>query len=106
MVRQRRLRNVISNAHDPKVEGYPTWIGQGRTNATAVPHVRSLCQRYKSGLFAFYGGHVITGTTAKEMSKGSQVYIYPICNRHNSHNSGYMEVKYNAKGVELKYWET
>jgi hypothetical protein len=105
--------NVIGSTHDPKVPDYPTWIGlwKNKCNGDAAP-TKCASEGYASDdthwtcSTTYFGGHVITGTVAKEMSKGSQVYIYPICNLHNSHNSGYMKVKNYPTGCELKYWET
>jgi hypothetical protein len=38
------------------------------------------------------------------MSKGSKVYIYPICKRHNGSDPNYMKSLYNPEGVQLNYW--
>lgn len=100
--------NVIGSTHDPKPYGYSSWIGlwADKCNGGSYP---SLCTSYdysdgKSGFTCssdFVGGHVIPGTVAQSVAKGSTVYIFPICKPHNNNNSIYMSRRQNPKGVVL-----
>jgi len=105
--------NVIGSTDDPKVDGM-SWIslwsdkcndGAGCAKCSSF-NFFSKDSDWKCQTDDFVGGHVITGTTAKSMSKGSTVYIFPICKRHNGSDPNYMKMLYNPKGVQLKYWET
>lgn len=103
--------NVIGSTNDPKVPGFPTWIGLWETkcNGNAGP---AYCSSYNyfsqdptkhcSGIFV--GGHVVSGTSTSSPPQGATVYIFPICQTHNANNGGYMKMKYNPKGVKLSYW--
>jgi hypothetical protein len=105
--------NVIGSTDDPKVDGL-SWItlwadkcnGGSGTDTCSSHNYYSVNSDWKCQTSDFVGGHVITGTTAKSMSKGSTVYIFPICKRHNGSDPNYMKSLYNPKGVQLKYWET
>ena len=106
-----QFANVIGSTYDPKITGYPTWIGLWRDKCNGGA-AASLCssQNYfssdssKTCSGGLLGGHVILGTTAQSESPGATVYIYPICVGHNNTNNGYMKVINNPTGVQLSYW--
>ena len=105
--------NVIGSTDDPKVGGV-SWVslwsdkcnGGNGTDTCSSFNFFSRDTEWKCQTNDFVGGHVITGILAKSMPKGSTVYIFPICKRHNGSDPNYMKSKYNPKGVQLKYWET
>lgn len=110
--RNKNFANVIGSTDDPKVRGYPTWIGLWRdkcndeeppTYCTSRNYFSEEPGRQCSG--GFVGGHVIPGTEASSMEEGDPVYIFPICGDHNAVDSSYMHVLYNQTGVKLRYWE-
>ena len=103
--------NVIGSTQDPKVQGFPTWIGlwENKCNGNIGAGICTSNNWFSNDPTRtcngpYIGGHVITGQTAMSMTQGSTVYIFPICTRHNSFNAGYMEVKFNPTGVQLSYW--
>lgn len=103
--------NVIGSTLDPKPSGVSSWLGlwrdkcHGGANPTKCSSYNwfSKDKSWKCN-DAFVGGHVILGTTAKSMAKGSTVYIFPICSVHNGSDPNYMEMLFNPTGVQLKYW--
>jgi hypothetical protein len=101
--------NVIGSTSDPKPPGYNSWI-QLWADACNGGHDTTHCSSYnyadgQSGFTCntdnFVGGHVIPGQSAKKMPKGSTVYIFPICKRHNGKDNIYMSSRYNPEGVVL-----
>ena len=95
--------NVIGSTSDPKIAGL-SWI-QVWANQFGVYPV--ICTSYQFNGFGcgntLYGGHVIGGTKAKVVAKGSNsVWIFPICVQHNNTNSVYMEALKYLKGIWLK----
>lgn len=103
--------NVIGSTNDPKPSGVTSWLGLWRDKCNGG-HNTDTCSSYNwfslnttwKCSTVFVGGHVITGTAAKYMSKNSTVYIFPICNVHNGSDPNYMKSLYNPVGVQLKYW--
>ena len=66
-----------------------------------------ICTSYQFGGFgcgnSLVGGHIILGTQAKIVAKGSNsVYIMPICIQHNNDDNVYMEALKYLKGIWLK----
>jgi hypothetical protein len=103
--------NVIGSTQDPKPSGVTSWL-ELWANKCNNGHDTTLCSSYNffskdttwTCTSVLVGGHVIPGTTAKSMAKGSTVYIYPICSRHNGSDPNSMKCLYNPKGVQLSYW--
>jgi hypothetical protein len=103
--------NVIGSTDDPKPVGVTSWL-ELWANKCNNGKDTDKCSSYnffsKDTTWTCtndsVGGHVIPGTTAKSMSKGSTVYIYPICKRHNGSDPNYMKSLYNPEGVQLNYW--
>lgn len=93
--------NVIGSTPDPKIGGN-SWIGLW-TNQFGVP---TICTSYNYGGFicntGLVGGHIILGTLAKVVAKGSNsVYIMPICSAHNNNNAVYMAALQYRDGIWL-----
>ena len=103
--------NVIGSTHDPQPPGVTSWLGLWADKCNGG-HDTTKCSSYN--FFSkdtkwvctttHVGGHIIPGTVAKSMAKGSTVYILPICSRHNGSDPNYMKSLYNPDGVQLKYW--
>lgn len=95
--------NVIGSTNDPKIAG-KTWINLWADQFGVYP---SICTSYHFNGFncgtSFVGGHIITGTVARTMPKGSDsVYIMPICRPHNNDDNVYMEALQYQDGIWLK----
>jgi hypothetical protein len=100
---QENLANVIGSTPDPKIAGL-TWIQLWANQFGTYPVI---CMSYQFGGFgcgnSLVGGHVITGTQAKAVAKGSNsVYIMPICIQHNNDDNVYMQALKYLKGIWLK----
>jgi hypothetical protein len=104
--------NVIGSTEDPKPSDVKSWLelwcekchgGNNPTRCSSYDFFSKDTTWKCSDVFV--GGHVIKGTTAMRMAKGSTVFIYPICNKHNGSDPNYMKLLYNPKGVQLKYWD-
>lgn len=98
-----KFANVIGSTNDPKIAGL-TWIQLWANQFGTYPTV---CTSYQLNGFScgssLVGGHVIAGTQAKAVAKGSNsVWIFPICVQHNNNDSVYMEALKYAKGIWLK----
>jgi hypothetical protein len=94
--------NVLGSTTDPKIASL-SWIALWR-NQFGTP---TACSSYNYNGFTcgttLYGGHVVLGTAAQNVSAGSnKVFIMPICSGHNNVNfTGTMApVKYN-KGIAI-----
>lgn len=95
--------NVIGSTNDPRIAG-KTWINLWADQFGVYPNI---CTSYHFNGFncgtSFVGGHIITGTTAHTMPKGSDsVYIMPICRPHNNDDNVYMEALEYQDGIWLK----
>jgi hypothetical protein len=95
--------NVIGSTDDPKIAGL-TWLQLWVKQFDTSPVV---CTSYHFNGFScgnsFVGGHVIAGTKAKAVAKGSDsVWIFPICIQHNNDDAAYMEALKYFKGIWLK----
>jgi hypothetical protein len=103
--------NVIGSTDDPLPGGVTSWLSLWRDKCNGGANTDH-CSSYN--FFSkdtswkcsdvFVGGHVIPGTTAKSMAKGSTVYIFPICAVHNGSDPNSMKSIYNPTGVQLSYW--
>jgi hypothetical protein len=103
--------NVIGSTDDSKPKDVKSWLGLW-ADKCHNGHDTTECS--SKDFFSsdtkwvcttnFVGGHLIPGTKAKSMTKGDEVYIFPICSRHNGSDSNYMRSIYNPKGVALNYW--
>lgn len=95
--------NVIGSTSDPKIAGL-SWIQLWANQYGQYPVI---CTSYHSNGFGcgntLVGGHVIGGTVAKSMPKGSNaVWIFPICIQHNNDDHVYMQALKYLKGIWLK----
>lgn len=92
--------NVKGSAHDPKPQGYNSWIDLwGQLSGTTPPyHCCTDGMMYSSdGKMKcmnslnkkMIGGHVIKGKNSTIVVEGEIVYIVPICEPHNLMASGY-----------------
>jgi hypothetical protein len=100
---QETFANVIGSTSDPKIAGL-TWIQVWANQFGTYPVV---CTSYQLNGFpcgnSLVGGHVIGGTQAKVVPKGSNsVWIFPICVQHNNDDSVYMAALKYLKGIWLK----
>ena len=98
-----QFANVIGSTNDPKINGLP-WIQLWANQFGTYPVV---CTSYHLNGFgcgdSLVGGHVIGGTQAKKVAKGSNsVWIMPICKQHNNDDKVYMEALKYLKGIWLK----
>lgn len=99
--------NVIGSTGDPHGDEYKTWIGlwEGKTGLLATVCSSSgfpapfTCNPEKKNII---GGHVIYGQTAQSVPSGGEVYIIPICKRHNSNNTCYMQPTQNNVACWMK----
>lgn len=99
--------NVIGSTDDPKINGL-SWIALWSDEFGTPPQCTSLgfpsnfpCTPV--GFTSPLGGHVITGTKAKEVLWGvDKVYIMPICSAHNNDDNNYMKALENRDGIWLK----
>jgi hypothetical protein len=67
----------------------------------------SICTSYQFQGFhcgtSYVGGHIVPGTVARTVPKGSNaVYIMPICHAHNNNDNVYMEALQYQDGIWLK----
>ncbi|MFI7675361.1 hypothetical protein [Actinophytocola sp. NPDC049390] len=95
--------NVIGSTNDPHIAG-KTWINLWADQFGVYPNI---CTSYRFNGFncgtSFVGGHIITGTVARSMPRGSDsVYIMPICRPHNNDDNVYMEALQYLDGIWLK----
>jgi hypothetical protein len=95
--------NVIGSTPDPKIGGL-SWIQLWINQFDKIPVI---CTSHRFNGFAcgnlFVGGHVIGGTQAKTVPKGSDsVWILPICIQHNNDDNVYMAALKYVKGIWLK----
>lgn len=95
--------NVIGSTNDPKIAGL-SWIQLWANQYNVYPVI---CTSYHSHGFgcgnSLVGGHVIGGTVAKKIAKGSNsVWIFPICIQHNNDDNVSMEALRYLKGIWLK----
>lgn len=95
--------NVIGSTSDPKIAG-KSWINLWADQFGVYPNI---CTSYQFNGFkcgsSFVGGHIVTGTTARQMPKGSNsVYIMQICHPHNKNDNVYMEALEYQAGIWLK----
>lgn len=95
--------NVIGSTHDPHIGGL-SWI---RLWAGQFGFYPVICTSYGSHGFRcgedLVGGHVIGGTTAKRVPRGSDaVWIFPICTGHNNDDNVSMQGLRYLKGVWLR----
>lgn len=106
-----QFANVIGSTMDPLPSGVTSWLSLWRDKCNGGANTTK-CSSYNyfskdttwTCSSVFVGGHVIPGTVAKNMAKGSTVYIFPICNVHNGSDPNSMKSLYNPDGVQLKYW--
>jgi hypothetical protein len=103
-----QFANVIGSTTDPRPSKYASWIDMWATEANSGSRPTQCTSLdffsndpSKKCSTDFVGGHVVTGQTPTSPTKGSTVYLYPICKIHNGNNSCYMEVKENPTGVQL-----
>ena len=95
--------NVIGSTDDPKPPGYTSWIQLWRAYFGTPASCTSLNFQGFPCTNTIFGGHIIAGQTATRVSAGSNdVYIFPICKRHNDDDSVYMETVTNRNGIWLK----
>lgn len=103
------IANVIGSTPDPKLPGSKPWIELWERQFGLEDECTS--HNWASGN-AFpcndhdkkniVGGHVILGQVAKRMPNGSNnVYIIPICKKHNGDDSVYMRADIYLRGIWL-----
>ena len=111
------IANVIGSSGDPKISSKPwielwerafgmedqctshNWAGGP---ATEVAKFNSNGKCNDSSQSNRVGGHVILGTVAKPVTKGSnKVYIIPICKNHNNNDKIYMRANVYTQGIWL-----
>lgn len=95
--------NVIGSTSDPKIAGL-SWIALWAGQFGLYP---TICTSSHFGGFpcgsSLVGGHIITGTKAFKVPKGSNsVYIMPICIQHNNNDNVYMAALQYQYGIWLK----
>lgn len=95
--------NVIGSTDDPHIGGL-SWIRLWAGQFGVYPVI---CTSYRSYGFGcgedLVGGHVIGGTIAKQMPRGSDaVWIFPICVAHNNDDHVSMQGLRYLKGVWLR----
>lgn len=95
--------NGIGSTGDPKIAGL-SWIRLWADQFGIYP---TICTSQNYNGFpcnsVIYGGHVISGQTARVVAKGSDsVYIFPICNAHNNNNNVDMAALQFIHGVWLR----
>ena len=118
------IANVIGSSTDPKIASKPwieiwerqfgvedcctshNWAG-GDRQAVKDFHDRGGCNDGYNGndgsIKNIVGGHVILGQVAQRVAAGSdQVYIVPICKRHNSKDNIYMRAGVYTQGIWLE----
>lgn len=90
--------NVIGSTYDPRVPGYSSWINLWITQFGDPNGCTS--RGFPENLTCdgpMVGGHCILGTIAQSVPSGSNdVFIVPICARHNRKDDIYMQIKYNG----------
>ena len=104
------IANVIGSSNDPKIKSR-SWILLWEEQYGGVSVGGCTSHGWASnGAFTcndsnkanIVGGHVITGKTAKSVSKGGDTYIIPICKSHNGNDGVYMRANVYTGGVWLK----
>ena len=97
--------NVIGSSSDPKVDGL-AWINLWKRTYPGVAITQCSSYDFPTGFGCttnFVGGHVILGQTAQVVAAGSNdVYIIPICQKHNKNNNVYMMPIKEKRAVWLK----
>lgn len=94
--------NVIGSTHDPKIDNQ-AWVRLWESNFGPYNNCASNGMPGFTCKGTIVGGHVILGTTASAVPKGSNsVFIIPICHSHNMDNSVYMSPLIYNQGVALK----
>ena len=103
------IANVIGSSSDPKINGQAwieLWERQYGLEDMCTSHDWASGKKFtcNDGSQANrIGGHIVTGTTAKRMPKGSNdVYIIPICKAHNGNDNVYMRAYVYTGGIWLK----
>eukprot|EP01034_Spumella_vulgaris_P030985 gene30985-38290_t len=102
--------NVIGSTGDPQVGG-KSWIQLWAAHFGAYSPWLCSSWQFGGGYGSAFpctndgtllGGHSILGTTAVKVPAGSNnVFIMPICAKHNSNDSYYMSAIKNVRGVAL-----
>ena len=97
--------NVIGSSTDPKVDGL-AWINLWKRTYPTATITQCSSYDFPTGFGCttnFVGGHVILGQTAQVVAAGSNdVYIIPICQKHNKNNNVYMMPIKEKRAVWLK----
>lgn len=99
--------NAKHTTYDPKDNG-TAWVTLWRINENHNnPPVHCTSEHYPVYMKpcgpVYVGGHVIDGKIVRKPKKGSNnVYIFPICVRHNNNNNVHMEATHYFRGVWLK----
>ena len=97
--------NVIGSSGDPKVEGL-AWIQLWKRTYPTATVTQCSSFDFPTGFGCttnFVGGHVIKGQTAQVVAAGSNdVFIIPICQKHNKNNNVYMKPIKENRAVWLK----
>ena len=97
--------NVIGSSTDPKVDGL-AWINLWKRTYPTATITQCSSYDFPTGFGCttnFVGGHVILGQTAQVVAAGSNdVYIIPICQKHNKNNNVYMRPIKENRAVWLK----
>jgi hypothetical protein len=104
-----RFANVINSTKDPRIGGlawrrlWETQYGQA-TECSSFGHPNGFpCTAPPPPPENLVGGHVITGTKAQIIPKGSKkVFIMPICAKHNANDNTFMEAVVYLQGVALR----
>lgn len=93
--------NVIGSTGDPRIAGL-SWIRLWENQFGPANTCTSLNYNGFNCGNSYVGGHVILGTQARAMPRGSNsVYIMPICHAHNNNDNVYMAALQYQDGVWL-----
>mmetsp|Transcript_21506 Transcript_21506/g.33426 ORF Transcript_21506/g.33426 Transcript_21506/m.33426 type:complete len:385 (-) Transcript_21506:31-1185(-) len=102
--------NVIGSTNDPKNDG-KTWLNlwKLKTNNNTVVYKKGHkdCSSFVSGYCDesgngnLIGGHVVQGEKAVKLEKGADVWILPICSKHNSNDEVTMKLVKDVDVIKL-----
>jgi hypothetical protein len=101
--------NVIGSTSDPKISSLAwrrLWEGQfgiaTECSSLHYPGGNYPCTKPPPPANNLVGGHVILGTKAEEVQKGSNsVFIIPICAKHNADDNTYMASIVYQQGIAV-----
>lgn len=95
--------NVIGSTHDPKIKPYTSWVALWEAKVGVMP---TKCESFDYDGFKcgndVLGGHVVKGVLAERVPAGSDdVFIFPICSKHNKNDKVHMAALTYRTAVKL-----